>query len=559
MQSADDFQRMIELADRLKFEEWRKTPAVMSRIELKMKLKKIKIQNYASIGTEGVEITFPKDKPVILFGPNNAGKTNILSGIQSFWDLDGRQSKIPEMPQGSPKTQEEGGSKIANAAKISNGLTPDTKITLYYEDPGCHEDRITELAYDPENKRFLNIKPRPDEPISIGSTFSGTDYGKVFSELRDILKSGNLMPGRKRLLERISSALSKIKHFEGIDAVVSEELLPGKGELAFLGLVVEIFKASELINENNANDTLLLLDEPETHLHFLAQEELMEIINSICKEEGVQVVIATHAENFLDADNLEGFVRVYKENGITKVRQLTDNALHSTCNKNVPIGNYWSIKLNTDQFKGFFADIILLVEGQTEQYALPVYLTRSFLSENGVQIVPCYSKSAIPTYWSLFTAYGYKCFIVFDHDDDIPPKLEQRVKEAETQEKKKAIQGEIKNEIDKNQNLEKLCEFKASPSCPYIYMMSSLGACFKNNWESYFIEALGRDYQDIWSNLQKTIDDFSNKALDAKAIAQEVRNKGYNMPPFITEIKARLRDLSEMSEDQYQMLIKKMN
>lgn len=558
MQSADDIQRLIEeLENRSKFEEWRRTPAVMSRIELKIKLKKIKIQNYASIGAEGVEITFPKDKPVILFGPNNAGKTNILSGIQSFWDIYGRQSKIPETSQGSPETQEEGDSEIANAAKISNGLTPDTKITLYYEDPGCHEDRITELVYDSENKRFLNIKPRPDEPISIGSTFIGTDYGKVFSELRNILKSSNFTPGGKRIWGHISSALGKIKHFEKINAGNSEELLPGKGELAFLGLVVNIFKASELVNENNANDTLILLDEPETHLHFLAQEGLMEIINSICKEEGVQVVIATHAENFLDADDLEGFVRVYKENGITKVRQLTDNALQSTCNKNVPIGNYWSVKLNTDQLKGFFADIILLVEGQTEQYALPVYLTRSFLSENGVQIVPCYSKSAIPTYWRLFTAYGYKCFIVFDHDDDIPPKLEGRAKKAETQEEKKAIQGEIKKEIEKNQNLEKLCKFKASPSCPYT--MSSLGACFKNNWELYFKEALGRDYQDIWSNLQKTIDDFSNKALDAKAIAQEVRNKGYKMPPFITAIKARLRGLSEMSEDQYQRLIKKTN
>ena len=413
-----------------------------------------------------MEITFPKDKPVILFGLNNAGKTNILSGIQSFWDMYGRQSKIPEMPQGSPKTQEEGGSEIADAAKISNGLTADTKITLYYEDPECHEDRIIELAYDPENKRFLNIKPRPDEPISIGSTFSGTDYGKVFSELRDILKFGNLMPGGKRLLGRISSALGKIKHFEKIDVGGSEELLvPGKGELAFLGLVVDIFKASELENENNANDTLLLLYEPETHLHFLAQEGLMEIINSICKEEGVQVVIATHAENFLDADDLEGFVRVYKENGITKALQLTDYELSSTCDKKLPIGDYWSVKLNTDQLKGFFADVILLVEGQTEQYALPVYLTRSFLSENGVQIVPCYSKSAIPTYWRLFTAYGYKCFIVFDHDDDLPPQLERRTKKAKTQKEKKAIQGEIKKEIEKNQNLEKLCKFKASPSC----------------------------------------------------------------------------------------------
>lgn len=335
----------------------------------------------------------------------------------------------------------------------------------------------------------------------------------------------------------------------------------GEGEKSYITIInfLDNLRVPKKIEEKHYKSDkcyLALIDEPETHLHPNAREALLEKIREACGE-GIQVIYTTHSENFLDADDLEGFVRVYKENGITKARQLTDCELSSTCDKKLPIGDYWSVKLNSDQLKGFFADVILLVEGQTEQYALPIYLSRTFLSEHGIQIVPCYSKSAIPTYWRLFTAYGYKCFIVFDHDDDIPPKLEKRAKEAETQKKKKAIQGEIKNEIDKNQNLEKLCKFKASPSCPYT--MSSLGACFKDNWESYFKEALGRDYQDIWSNLQKTIDDFSNKSLDAKAIAQEVRNKGYNMPPFITAIKARLRGLSEMSEDQYQMLIKKMN
>ena len=44
-----------------------------------MHLTKFRIQHYRSI--EDVEITMPEKAPLVLFGPNNAGKSNILSGI----------------------------------------------------------------------------------------------------------------------------------------------------------------------------------------------------------------------------------------------------------------------------------------------------------------------------------------------------------------------------------------------------------------------------------------------------------------------------------------------
>ena len=44
-----------------------------------MKLQRIVIDHYRSI--EHIEIEFPIGKPVVLFGPNNAGKSNILSAI----------------------------------------------------------------------------------------------------------------------------------------------------------------------------------------------------------------------------------------------------------------------------------------------------------------------------------------------------------------------------------------------------------------------------------------------------------------------------------------------
>ena len=58
-----------------------------------MNLKKISIKHYRSI--ESVSISFPEHKPVILFGPNNAGKSNILSAINRI--LGERYSTYIEM------------------------------------------------------------------------------------------------------------------------------------------------------------------------------------------------------------------------------------------------------------------------------------------------------------------------------------------------------------------------------------------------------------------------------------------------------------------------------
>ena len=46
-----------------------------------MKLIKFGIKKFRSI--ENVSITFPENMPVILFGPNNAGKTNILTALNT--------------------------------------------------------------------------------------------------------------------------------------------------------------------------------------------------------------------------------------------------------------------------------------------------------------------------------------------------------------------------------------------------------------------------------------------------------------------------------------------
>ena len=97
-------------------------------------------------------------------------------------------------------------------------------------------------------------------------------------------------------------------------------------------------------------------------------------ISSIAKS-GVQVVLTTHSPEFLDIENLEGFVKVYKESGITKAKQHTAKTLAESCiqlqadqvkTKEDNILQFYRAKTFYDQLRGFFARKILLVEGETE-------------------------------------------------------------------------------------------------------------------------------------------------------------------------------------------------
>ena len=99
--------------------------------------------------------------------------------------------------------------------------------------------------------------------------------------------------------------------------------------------------------------------------------------------DGCQQWIAPIFQDFIDAEYLDGLVRVYKEGGITKAIQLTKEDLCTFCvesgapaDKISPdnIIDYYNTRLFADQLKGMFAETIVLVEGATEFFALPVYL-----------------------------------------------------------------------------------------------------------------------------------------------------------------------------------------
>jgi len=59
--------------------------------------------------------------------------------------------------------------------------------------------------------------------------------------------------------------------------------------------------------------TLILLDEPDAHLHVLLQKQLYDILRSLCHQRKSQLVIATHSEVLIDTSAPEQILSFYRK------------------------------------------------------------------------------------------------------------------------------------------------------------------------------------------------------------------------------------------------------
>jgi putative ATP-dependent endonuclease of OLD family len=158
--------------------------------------------------------------------------------------------------------------------------------------------------------------------------------------------------------------------------------LDGAGKVG-LGSDNLLFMACELLllAEENEGNKMLLIEEPEAHLHPQRQLRVMRFLQAQSKEKGIQIIVTTHSPNLASAIELDNIVMIHNRRGYSLALGQTELG---PC-------DYRFLKRFLDVTKAnlFFARGVMIVEGDAENILLPTLATlldRDF-TESGVSIV----------------------------------------------------------------------------------------------------------------------------------------------------------------------------
>jgi putative ATP-dependent endonuclease of OLD family len=207
-------------------------------------------------------------------------------------------------------------------------------------------------------------------------------------------------------------------------------------------IVVGVFDA---LRQQQANVGTLLLEEPEMYLHPQAQRFFHRILVEMADAEQCQVLFSTHSPIFADMTRFAS-VRLFQKPAagtthVDWVREDKDRAFLADQLKRQKLTQY----MDAASSEALFARRVLLVEGHGDYLAAQTVARRRALDldAEGLSIIPCGGKNAIPFFGRMCRALGIPTVVL--HDEDLysgaPETLEkwQRDENARAPAQNKAI------------------------------------------------------------------------------------------------------------------------
>jgi putative ATP-dependent endonuclease of the OLD family len=170
--------------------------------------------------------------------------------------------------------------------------------------------------------------------------------------------------------------------------------------------VLAILQAFE---ERRKQGAILLIEEPEMFLHPQTQRALYKTLREIGRAN--QVIYATHSPHFVSVPEYEEILLVRKGPDGTTVRRSDlppDNKRREKLVK----------ELDPERNELFFANRVLLVEGDTEKLALPAYASRLGLDLDraGATIVKVGGKRNLLDFAQIARSFAIPTGVLYDRD-----------------------------------------------------------------------------------------------------------------------------------------------
>lgn len=175
------------------------------------------------------------------------------------------------------------------------------------------------------------------------------------------------------------------------------------GQKAIVHLVLEAYGRGDL------KGGVIVIDEPEIHLHYQLQHEYLQVIFELNQTQKSQYILVTHSEALISSGTISSVRRLaLSDAGNTMVFSPELTADEKTLVR---------ILDNTRSTYAFFSRKVVLVEGETDRYFLRAIIQYYFKDfEQDISVLHIGGKGEFAKWRSLFQSFGLKVYSIADFD-----------------------------------------------------------------------------------------------------------------------------------------------
>jgi len=162
----------------------------------------------------------------------------------------------------------------------------------------------------------------------------------------------------------------------------------------------------------NVRDALIVVDEPELHLHPKWQQTLLRLFVRLSAKTGNQFLLATHSPTFVSPDSIQYVSRVYSHDQKSRMVRLNSAALPDN-------RHLFNIVNSQNNERIFFADKVVLVEGLSDRIVFERVLDLHGRAEAGrptIEVVSVGGKGLFDAYKAVLASCNIEHALVADQD-----------------------------------------------------------------------------------------------------------------------------------------------